>query len=129
MNLTLNQFEVLTAIERKQDEKLTQRDIARQTHLSLGIINKLLTELQEMELIKAEDAAKYVVTLKGYEWLEPYRVKKAVFMAAGFGSRMVPVTLNTPKPLIKVHGKKIIETLLDAVLMWELQISRSYEVT
>ena len=37
-------------------------------------------------------------------------------MAAGFGSRMVPVTLNTPKPLIKVHGKRIIETLLDAVL-------------
>lgn len=129
MGLTLNQFEVLTLIERKQDEKLTQRDISRQTNFSLGIINKLLIELQEMELIKVEDAAKYVVTLKGYEWLEPYRVKKAIFMAAGFGSRMVPVTLNTPKPLIKVHGKKIIETLLDAVLevgITDITIVRGY---
>ena len=28
---------------------------------------------------------------------------------------MVPITLNTPKPLVRVHGKRIIETLLDAV--------------
>jgi len=129
MSLTLNQFEVLTLIERKQDEKLTQRDMAKKTHLSLGVINKLLLELQEMEVIKAEESGKYTVTLKGYEWLEPYRVKRAVFMAAGFGSRMVPVTLNTPKPLIKVHGKKIIETLLDAVLavgITDITIVRGY---
>ena len=129
MSLTLNQFEVLTLVERKQDEKLTQRDIAQKTHLSLGAVNKFLLELQDMEVIKAEDNGKYVVTLKGYEWLEPYRVKKAIFMAAGFGSRMVPVTLNTPKPLIKVHGKKIIETLLDAVLaagITDITIVRGY---
>lgn len=129
MSLTLNQFEVLTLIERKQDEKLTQRDIAQKCHMSLGNVNKVLAELQETELIKAQDDAKYEVTLKGYEWLEPYRVKKAIFMAAGFGSRMVPVTLNTPKPLIQVHGKRIIETLLDAVLdvgITDITIVRGY---
>lgn len=128
MSLTLNQFEVLTFIERKHDSKLTQRDIAKKCHLSLGNTNKVIAELQDNELIKvAEDG--YEVTLKGYEWLEPYRVKKAIFMAAGFGSRMVPVTLNTPKPLIKVHGKKIIETLLDAVLdvgITDITIVRGY---
>lgn len=129
MSLTLNQFEVLTLIERKQDEKLTQREIAQKCHLSLGNANKVLAELQEFELIKTQDNSKYEVTLKGYEWLEPYRVKRAIFMAAGFGSRMVPVTLNTPKPLIKVHGKKIIETLLDAVLevgITDITIVRGY---
>ena len=55
------------------------------------------------------------ITEKGLEALEPYRVKSVVFMAAGFGSRMVPLTLNTPKPLVRVHGKRIIDTLLDAV--------------
>lgn len=115
MNLTLNQFETLVYIERNQDDKLTQRHLSKQLDLSLGVINKTLAELTEMELIKA-DGSMYDVTLKGYEWLEPYRVKKAIFLAAGFGSRMVPITLNTPKPLVLVHGKRIIETLLDAVI-------------
>ena len=96
--------------------------------LSLGVINKTLAELTEMELIKA-DGSIYDVTLKGYEWLEPYRVKKAIFLAAGFGSRMVPITLNTPKPLVLVHGKRIIETLLDAVIaagIEDITIVRGY---
>ena len=129
MSLTLNQFEVLTLIERKQDDKLTQRDIAQKSHMSLGNVNKVLTELQELELLKVQEDSKYEVTLKGYERLEPYRVKKAIFMAAGFGSRMVPVTLNTPKPLIQVHGKRIIESLLDAVLdvgITDITIVRGY---
>ena len=129
MNLTLNQFEVLTYIEKKQDEKITQREISKKCNLSLGNVNKVLAELQEQELVKAVDESRYTVTLKGYEWLKPYRVKKAIFMAAGFGSRMVPVTLNTPKPLIQVHGKRMIETLLDAVLdagITDITIVRGY---
>lgn len=116
MNLTLTQFEILTRIERHQDQKHSQRTLATKLDVSLGIINKTIAELTELELIRPLGNSHYDVTLKGYEWLEPHRVKKAVFMAAGFGSRMVPVTLNTPKPLIMVHGKRIIETLLDAVL-------------
>ena len=61
--------------------------------------------------------------------LEPYKVKRAIFLAAGFGSRLVPITLNTPKPLVMVHGKKIIETLLDAVVasgIQEIIIVRGY---
>lgn len=48
--------------------------------------------------------------------LEPYRVKRAILLASGFGSRMVPITLNTPKPLVNVNGTRIIETILDALL-------------
>lgn len=116
MNLTLNQFEVLVRIEHEQDVKHTQRALAKELDLSLGVINKTLSELIELELIKVQDNSLYTVTLKGYEWLEPHRVRKAIFIAAGFGSRLVPITLNTPKPLIMVHGKKIIESLLDAVV-------------
>lgn len=129
MNLTLNQFEVLVRIEHAQDQKHTQRDLAKALDLSLGVVNKTLTELQELELIKPQENSKYTVTLKGYEWLEPHRVKKAIFLAAGFGSRMVPITLNTPKPLVLVHGKRIIETLLDAVLaagIEDITIVRGY---
>ena len=42
---------------------------------------------------------------------------------------MVPITLNTPKPLVRVHGKRIIDTLLDACLaagIEEIYIVRGY---
>lgn len=61
--------------------------------------------------------------------LEPYRVKRAILLAAGFGSRMAPVTLNTPKPLVRVHGKRIIDSLLDACLaagIEEIYLVRGY---
>lgn len=48
--------------------------------------------------------------------LEPYRAKRAILLASGFGSRMLPITINTPKPLVRVKGRRIIETLLDALL-------------
>lgn len=39
----------------------------------------------------------------------------AILMAAGFGTRMRPLTESVPKPLIKVHGKPMIETVIDGL--------------
>lgn len=116
MKLSFNEFETLVAIEREK-KKLSQRDLAKLTNLSLGTINSTISELQEKEYIDNNN----LITEKGKEALEPYRVKRAIFIAAGFGSRLVPITLNTPKPLVKVHGKRMIETLLDAVVKAEIK--------
>ena len=43
------------------------------------------------------------------------RVKRAIIMAAGLGNRMHPVTIETPKPLIEVNGKRMIDTIIDAL--------------
>lgn len=39
----------------------------------------------------------------------------AIIMAAGLGNRMRPLTENTPKPLIKVHGRAMIETVIEGL--------------
>lgn len=40
----------------------------------------------------------------------------AILMAAGLGERMHPLTELTPKPLVKVHGKPMIETIIEGLL-------------
>lgn len=69
------------------------------------------------------------LTHRGMEILEKFRVKKAIFIAAGFGTRLRPITLNTPKPLVRVHGVRIIDRLIDACLavdIEEIYIVRGY---
>ncbi len=39
----------------------------------------------------------------------------AILMAAGMGTRMIPLTETKPKPLITVHGKPMIETVIDGL--------------
>ena len=106
------QFNVLVLLEREKNagKIMTQRSIANLSGLSLGTINKALVYLSANGLIENNS-----ISAAGVEALEPYRVRRAVFIAAGFGSRLVPITLNTPKPLVRVKGVRIIDTLLDAV--------------
>ena len=123
MKLTKKQFNVLVYLEAEGKSK-SQRDIAAATDLSVGTVNRLMTEMTELGYVSGG-----AITTIGVEALEPYRVKRAVFMAAGFGSRMVPITLNTPKPLVRVKGKRIIDSLLDAVVsvgIKEIYLVRGY---
>lgn len=121
--LTRKEFKVLTYLE-QYGEMVRQREIASAVGLSLGSINNAVSSLMERGLLKAEG-----LTEAGYQALEPYRVKRAIFIAAGFGSRLVPITLNTPKPLVRVKGVRMIDTLLDAVVkagIEEIYIVRGY---
>lgn len=40
------------------------------------------------------------------------KIDNAIIMAAGFGTRMRPLTYETPKPLIPVHGQPMIESVI-----------------
>jgi len=91
-----------------ENQKITQRELAAKCDASLGTANKLLKSLEEDRFLeKTEDG--YCLTKKALEFLKPYRVEKAVIMAAGFGSRFVPLTLETPKGLLEVLGEPMIE--------------------
>lgn len=121
--LSEKQFDILSLLA-TANEPLTQRRLEVGTGHSLGTVNRVVKELTERGL-----AAGGMVTPAGLAALEPYRVKRAIFLAAGFGSRLVPVTLNTPKPLVRVNGKRIIDGLIDACLaadISEIIIVRGY---
>lgn len=121
--LTRKQFDILAALA-GAGEPMTQRRLEESTGSSLGTINRVMKELTELGL-----AAGGAITPAGLDALEPYRAKRAIFIAAGFGTRLVPVTLNTPKPLVRVHGQRIIDGLIDACLaagISEIYIVRGY---
>lgn len=51
----------------------------------------------------------------GSEIQQKNHVERAIIMAAGTGTRMRPVTLTTPKPLIRVKGVRMIDTVIQAL--------------
>jgi len=44
-----------------------------------------------------------------------HTVRRAVIVAAGLGKRLQPLTLETPKPLLKVNGVRMIDTIVRAL--------------
>lgn len=116
-------FDLLSTVA-LQNGVMTQRELAEKLCCSLGAVNKTIRELSEKGFIKSGK-----ITCSGLTELESYRAKRAVFLAAGVGSRLMPVSLNTPKPLVRIKGVRIIDSLIDAVLaigINEIYIVRGY---
>ena len=123
MNITRTQFDILKTFTTQKDSQ-TQNLLEESTKYSHHEVEQTLSELFTLGYINNGQ-----ITDLGLNALEPYRVKRAVFIAAGFGSRLVPITFNTPKPLVRVHGVRIIDHLIDACLaagINEIYIVRGY---
>ena len=122
MELTRKQFSILEQMI--LDRSLSQRQISEKTDMSLGTVNRTIRELSDLGYVSNGR-----IIESGLNAMEPYKAKRAVFIAAGFGTRLVPITLNTPKPLVRVHGERIIDSLIDACLeagIEEIYIVRGY---
>jgi MurNAc alpha-1-phosphate uridylyltransferase len=44
------------------------------------------------------------------------QIKKAMILAAGYGKRMLPLTQTTPKPLIKIGSKNLLERAIELLI-------------
>ena len=89
--------------------EITQRELAQVLELSLGTVNGLVRECISLNYIATLENGSYQVTDVGMRFLEQYRVDGALIIAAGFGSRFVPLTFETPKGLLEVFGERMIE--------------------
>lgn len=60
---------------------------------------------------------------------DPYIAERAIVLAAGRGERMRPLTDEMPKPMVRVDGRRIIDTLLAALVaadIPEIYVVRGY---
>ena len=120
IGLTRYEFDFLTYLEKNGKAQYSQRKLADDLTITLNNATKLTHDLLEKDYINETADGELEISEKGMKALEPYRVRKAIILAAGFGSRLAPVTLDTPKPLVKVNGVRIIDTLLDALIRAEI---------
>ena len=44
---------------------------------------------------------------------QPHKIRKAVFPAAGFGTRFLPVTKSQPKEMLPIVDKPVIQYLVE----------------
>lgn len=84
-SLGVKDFKILTALEERVDEALTQREIATAADLSVGTVNRAMADLHERGFVREG-----MLSAAGLEALEPYRVKRAVLIAAGFAPVWCP---------------------------------------
>lgn len=109
------EFDFLTYVEKNGKIQYSQRKLADDLTITLNNVDKLVQDMAERDYINILVDGSIEISENGLKALEPYRVRKAIILAAGFGQRLAPVTLDTPKPLVKIKGVRILDTLLDAL--------------
>ena len=84
---------------------INQRILSETTGHSLGVVNKSIKNLLKNEYL--DDDIR--LTSKARKSIKKKAPKNAIILAAGFGMRMVPINLETPKPLLEINGETLIE--------------------
>ena len=87
---------------------INQRILSETSGHSLGVVNRSLKRLITRGYLD-ENAH---LTAKSLELFKELKPKNAVILAAGFGMRMVPINLSTPKAFLEVNGEKLIDRLI-----------------
>ncbi|MCR8612918.1 MAG: sugar phosphate nucleotidyltransferase [Mycoplasma sp.] len=94
--------------------KLKVSELKEELEWSIGKIQKIKTTLIDLNFINIKKTKIYL-TKTGISELKKYKAKNIVIYAAGFGSRLKPITNSIPKPLIKIENQTLIESLISKI--------------
>lgn len=101
---------------------INQRMLAEFCGHSLGIVNRSVNSLRKEGYIDDE----FHPTRKAMLEFQKKAPKNAIILAAGFGLRMVPINMETPKALLQIKGEILIERLIKQ--LQEAGINKIYVV-
>ena len=87
---------------------INQRILSEISGHSLGVVNRSIRTLTETGYLDKS----MQLTMKAREEIKSKTPKNAIILAAGFGMRMVPINLTTPKALLEVNGERLIDRLI-----------------
>ena len=108
----------LAQIDRQQSDLLlkiheypfvNQRVLAEETGYSIGLVNRQLNKLISEGYLNEEKQ----FTQAAKDLFRSRKPSNAVILAAGFGMRMVPINLTSPKALMEIKGERLIDRLID----------------
>ncbi len=104
--MNLHEFDVLKAI--MNEPFVNQRVLSIISGHSLGVINRSIKHLVCEGYLNEQ----VQLTKKAQDEVKTKSPKNAIILAAGFGMRMVPINLSTPKALLEVNGERLIDRLI-----------------
>lgn len=67
----------------------------------------------DVELLPVVDDAMRPLRFRSAKQSSPRLSAPVLLMAGGLGTRLLPYTRDTPKPLVEIHGKSLIEMLIE----------------
>lgn len=114
MNMNKQEIKERNCLTRQEKDTLNilskirfenQRHLAELSGYSLGAVNKAVRKLIDNGFVDDNMQC----TKKAENMLAITSPQRAIILAAGFGMRMVPINAETPKALLEVNGKPLIE--------------------
>ena len=100
----IEKFLLIRAIYEQKGSNITQRTIADALNFSVGKVNKIFGDCNADRLLND-----YEITKKGLKLLNENKVDLAIILASGLGTRLAPLTYETPKGLCTIFGERMIE--------------------
>ena len=110
MSLTRDEFEVLRALS-STGSPSGPDDLAGLADLTGNAAQSAIHSCEQAGFV--EDGR---ITERGVAALEPHRVRNAVILAAGLSSRLVPLSYERPKGMLRVRGEVLVERQIEQLL-------------
>jgi len=104
--MNTHEKDILCSILKKS--YVNQRSLAESSGHSIGVVNRSLKNLISLGYLDIDNQ----LTNTAREEFDRFAPRRAIILAAGFGMRMVPINLETPKAFIEVHGESLIERII-----------------